>query len=671
MTTPRPISIWQPGREEGGELVFVRPAPSPFGDHHAAARRLRAHKEPGRRRVCLFGESVAAGYLYSPHLTAASALEAWLRELSGGEGYEVIDLARTNETLDGMAATVEASLQLDPDLVVLFTGNNWNLLETPEVSPYAPSAGARRDYAAALGQVGVAGPVGLARRRLDRKARSALDRIASAARSVRAPVVAVVPEVNLADWESRQPPVWLPGDGTARWFGLLAAAREALSRGDAAAAEEAAWRMTALDRSSGPVPFRLLARAWAAQGREGEARDAALAEVDAVHYPLLCFLAAPQATTAARALLADAAAGHGWSAVDLRPVFAAHTGSALPGRRLFLDYCHLTSEGMATAMAAAAVEVARLAPPAGVAAHAPSAGWPDLLQSGRGPVVSSAAEATARLGAALHGAHRLLPVGPVAPHLEPWCSEALALAPGVEDTFLALAEARAAPCPAGLTEAVRRLLASPHPLGFQHGLQWPGLDADVLSAAAAALRRVGRAGPAAEIERRLVGPGLGPRGIDLARGRRYLAEPLARVYPEAIDVREASGRAALRCPWPETSFWLPLAEPEAAGHVTLRLTARLPPIPGAEGCRRGRAEVRIDGEPTAPVVLGERWSRCTVRLPVGRLRPGLHRVTVAWPMPPPVGEAALEGARRRLERGIEADLHPIFGEVFALRAEVG
>ena len=286
---PRPISIWQP-RRLGGELAWVRPEPGPFGDHYAARRVLRPRLGPLPRRICLLGESVAAGYLYAPHLTPAEVLSAQLREVAGAGAYEVIDLARTNETLAGLAATVEAALQLEPDLLVLLAGNNWSLLETPEVSPYAPSVPARRDFAAALAQAGPAGPVGLARRRLDGRVRDTVDRIAGLAGRAGAAVVAVLPEVNLADWESRQPPVWLPGAGVAEWFALLEAALAALERGDPAAAEEAAWRMNALDGGTGPVPFRLLARAWAAQDREAEARDAALAEVDSVHYPLLCVL---------------------------------------------------------------------------------------------------------------------------------------------------------------------------------------------------------------------------------------------------------------------------------------------------------------------------------------------------------------------------------------------
>ena len=57
---PRPISIWQP-RGEGAELVFVRPEPLPLGDHFAARREIRPKRAQLPLRVCLFGESTAAG----------------------------------------------------------------------------------------------------------------------------------------------------------------------------------------------------------------------------------------------------------------------------------------------------------------------------------------------------------------------------------------------------------------------------------------------------------------------------------------------------------------------------------------------------------------------------------------------------------------------------------
>src|SRR6185295_2422175 len=257
---------------------------------------LRPKRSELPLRVAFFGESVAAGYLYAPHLTPARVLEAQLRAAGGEANFEVIDLARTNETLTSLAATVRASLQLLPDVLVLFIGNNWNLLETPEISPYAPSAAARQRYARALREKGVMGPVRLAEEELRQRAETVLDFIATIAQAVRIPVVLVLPEVNLADWETRQPPVWLPGDGIARWHGLYEEARERLAGQDFTGALATAQAMRDLDGGACSSSWRLAARAWTGLGNRDEARRAALAEIDDAAYPTLAFLSAPQAT---------------------------------------------------------------------------------------------------------------------------------------------------------------------------------------------------------------------------------------------------------------------------------------------------------------------------------------------------------------------------------------
>jgi hypothetical protein len=213
-----PISIWEP-RTVSGETVWIRPEPGPFGDHYATRRELRPKRAELPLRVALFGESVAAGYLYAPHLTPAMVLESQLQEVGGGD-FEVIDLARTNETLAGLLTTARAALQINPDVLVLFAGNNWRLLETPELSPYASTIAARQEFGEALKAEGLAGAVRLARKRLRDLATAVFDEIALLARTVGIPVVVVVPEVNLADWENRQPVPWLPGNGVARWHHL-------------------------------------------------------------------------------------------------------------------------------------------------------------------------------------------------------------------------------------------------------------------------------------------------------------------------------------------------------------------------------------------------------------------------------------------------------------------
>lgn len=617
---PEPISIWVP-REIDGEPAFVRPDPLPLGDHYAARKVLRPKKAELPLRVAFFGESVAAGYLYAPHLTPAGVLETQLRALGGAESFEVIDLARTNETLPSLGATVRASVQIQPDMLVLFVGNNWNLLETPEVSPYVPSVRARQRYADALRE-GLAGPIRKAEEELRLVAEGTFELIALIATAVGIPVIVVVPEVNLADWETRQPVVRLPGDGVARWHSFYRA-------GNAEALRE-------LDGGTCPTAWRLLARERMAAGDLEGAKAAAIAEVDSARYATLGFLSAPQATTLARDLLRGLARRHGFACVDLREVFARHTGSPLPGRRLFLDYCHLTSEGIEVAMAAVAAEAIRLS------------GMP---QTGELPAIEVApeVEATARLGAAVHSAHRLLTVGPKREILEHWCEAALEADPGVESAMLDLLEARCSPGPAVLTAAQQRNLSSPYRLLLQHGWKWDHLDADLIEVLVDVLERRGR--PVRDQVSRMLLEHHGGREVDLADPF-YHWEPLERFYPEVMDLQDLARRATYRSPWPVSSFCL-IADRD----VELELTARGNP---------GEVGVEVNGAPAGTFPLGERWTKGTLRIPAALLRPGLNRLTLRWPDPPPIEGDPFGPAIERLEIGLAADLHPVFGEVFSL-----
>ena len=197
--TPRPISIWRPVADGDGDTVWRRPAPTGLGDHYARRREIRRRPEPGVRRACFFGESVAAGYLYAPHLTPAQVLEGRLLEAElrrrtpagATGGWEVLDFARTNERSASLADTVEAAAQLAPDHLVIFTGNNPKLLDTPELSPYAPSTDARRELAAALADEGPEGLARLARRRWAGELAAALERVAAVAADLGARVTLV------------------------------------------------------------------------------------------------------------------------------------------------------------------------------------------------------------------------------------------------------------------------------------------------------------------------------------------------------------------------------------------------------------------------------------------------------------------------------------------------
>lgn len=647
---PEPISIWQP-QDRDGETVWIRPDPRLLGDHFAATKVLHRKKSELPLRVGFFGESVAAGYLYAPHVTPARVLESHLQTIGGAANFEVVDLARTNETLPSLAETVRTTLQIQPDILVLFIGNNWNLLEMPEISPYAPSVTARQRYGQAL-RDGIAGPVRLAKERLRAVAEANLGAIAEIAGLIHVPVVVVIPEVNLADWETRQPPVWLEGDGTARWHALYAEAVERLGREDFSGALATAEELKELDGGACSSTWRLLARAEIGLGDFAAARRSCRAEIDAAPYATLATLSAPQITNLARELLREAARRHGFFAVDLQEIFAADTSSHLPDRRLFLDYCHLTLEGIQVAMAAVAAEVLNLS---GMIEETQE--WKALLPHLPAPAISPEAEATAHFGAAIHTAHRLLSTSAKGPILEHWCEAALDASPGIEAAMLDLIAARCAPCPAVLTAAQQRNLASPYRLTLQHGWRWDHLDADLILAIRSVLERRGR--PVTEIIDRLLLEHLAvqPEGTELLDPI-YLWEPLERFFPEVMDLEDLPRHATLRSPWPETAFCLIC---HAERDIEIEITLRLP-------FGDGTVRLVVNGADVGIMEGGPRWGRTLVRIDHRFLRRGLNQLTLRWPMPAVHGEIAIADVLERLEIGVEGDLHAVFGEVFSVMA---
>jgi hypothetical protein len=286
--------------------------------------------------------------------------------------------------------------------------------------------------------------------------------------------------------------------------------------------------------------------------------------------------------------------------------------------------------------------------------------WRELLSRLPAPDVSPETEATARFGAAIHTAHRLLPVTSKGPILEYWCEAALDASPGIAAAMLDLVEARCAPCPAVLTAAWRRNFASPYRLLLQHGWRWDHLDADLLEAIQAVLERRGR--PVQDLVARLLlsHHGIREGGTDLAEPP-YLWEPLERFYPEVMRFEDLPERAILRFPGPESSFCL-ICDGER--DVDLKTILRLP----SRAVRFGCVRIGVNGCDAGEVEAAERWTRSALRVERRHLRPGLNRLVLQWPAPDGDGPAILRAATERLEQGIAADLYPVYGEVFSLIA---
>lgn len=648
-STLQPISIWQP-QIVNGEPAFVRPDPLPLGDHYADQKTIFKNKKPNCKRICFFGESAAAGYLYAPHLSPAKVLESQLLEVCEKPDFEVVDLAMTNETLHGLVAKVERSLQLQPDLLVIFTGNNWTMLETPEWSPYFPASEARLAYAHTLKEEGIPGIIKESSLQVLRKVSSAFAQIHQLANTAAVPVILVIPEVNLADWENRQAPLWLPAGKTAQWYSLYEQALDHLQKKEWQKAEETAWQMEELDACTCPTTYRLLAKAFLGQGEEHKAQQALQAEVDSNRYATLAFLGAPQINSGGRSLQKKLAQLYGFSEVDLRKVFALHTQSVLPGRRLFLDYCHLTPEGMKVGMAAVTAKVLLLS------GHAKKGvSWEKLVQQLPDPSISPEADATAKLGAAIHTAHRHLTVGEEGPILEYWCRAALAASPDIRHSMQDFVAARLAQIPAVLTAAQGRNLASPYKFTMQHGWKYDYLDV----AAIQAIKTV----TDLALDQLVGNKWRAKEKVDLIHPPFHLWQPVERFYPEVMSDSNYQKKAFFRAAWPESSFALVGRFEEV---LQLEVVFRLPHIPGWKGKRKGSVSIKFNQETVRCVQLGEQWKKATfsIRRPPPAM--AIHQITLVWPPPPACGEEAINGAIARLAQGMEADLHPVFGEVFSL-----
>ena len=614
---PRPvqaggrIGVWEPRLAAGSALEFVRSrACAPEWRFWADVERIPPKVGP---RVVLLGESAARGYLYDPAVTPAAVLQHMLPD------REVIDLARTDLTGPELASLFDGLHALEPDAIVLFAGNNWHtvLFELTELHRLADAV-RQRGYAGCrhLFVEDIVVP----------RARVLMDALAGAAREIGAEVVVVVPEFNLRDWRG-EPSLLAPvlrAGGNPGWMEARRRGHAALQRNDLDGAAAAAAEMIALDGGTSAVGPALLAETLLAAGRQAEARVWLEAARDAVYGILVAH--SPRCPGKVQGVLRDKAEEHGFGLVDLPRVFERALGGELPDRRFFLDYCHLTLEGMRVAMAEVATRLT---------------GQP----SANAPAVEPAAEAVAHFLAAIHNAH----YGQGEEIIRHHCTRSLELSASVAEQMLAFVDSQLQPTERWMCAsfealsrpaAVQRYLAAADPRVMQKLADFVLIEAMVgaLEAAGVAAR--------AHVTELLREEGPSGRPVDLLAARR-----------RATTFRERGGhslgpqRAYVQALDTTSVFLVVQAD---ARLLRSRLTCRLP---GGEGA----VVVSVNGVAASTLRVRREWTTFELTLPGGV---GVNRIELEWPLLP-VPPDSLERAARRLERGTYPDVLPVFGEVHA------
>jgi hypothetical protein len=642
--SPMRVGIWE-GRKENGETSFVRRADMK-GAWPFWADVERIEPKGARRRVVLVGESVARGYFYDPQFTVAGALEMILR--SHMAEVEVVDLARTNIGLE-VKELAKSALLLEPDALVIFAGNNWDI-------PVIPETGAAASMDTLIRTQGLPGFKRCVEEQLVNAVRQLVEEVGSLYESEGIPVVWMIPEFNFGDWQ--EPPTnapYLPPGVNREWLALWETARAALHNSNLEAASGAAEKMVQLDHGTTVTGLYILAEC----SRRTGARDAERRFLEQARDALIWDSSrsiSPRPYTVAQQTLREEVRKYGNEIVDVPELFREYLKGGLPDRSLFLDYCHLTTRGIQIAMAAAASRVLRLFKVTDIP-------WPALVDDSIAP--TREVEAEAAFLAALHNAHWWQPYELVRHH----CLRAVRLSPEIAQVMSRFIDLQTRRTPMLMCRAAEELAQAGSPLIRQYLLRHSTqqLDLYLLDAVVSSLKEIGIEAGARLDELRLEEHSVTLRDADLLDY--YYAS--AALQPQEVMWLfpfEFQKRTRLKHYYtaysPESRF---VFIGRAGRPVRLQLTSRIP-YPQQTGAS---ASIEVNERRAAEMFIGREWGSWDIEIQGDEMRDGLNEVVIRWPVPAFPGEQPLESLIDDLVDKAVPELFCPFGEIHSFVASDG
>jgi len=634
------VGIWRRGSAKDGE--FSRRADRSNEWFYWADKKKIGPKNC-KWRVVLLGESVARGYLYDPQFNPAMALEGMLRSCLGEGKIDVVDLAKSNQTIQELRTIAGQCAALRPDVVVIFAGNNWRTQFADRDLPYVETL---------LRTQGAPGVKSF----IDTQREHAVGQLTSQVNAILGPIGAkliwVVPEFNLADWAD--PPSNAPllvGEGNRQWRELNAHAKAAMRESDFVTAESSAKKMTELDGGTSSVPLRILAECSRAKRDHPAVRGYLEMCRDADGWdPAYSF--SPRTSLSIQNPLRRAAAAHKNEIVDLVDVL----GHAPPDRRLFLDYCHLTAEGIKLAMAAVASKV--LAMTAGKTVS------PQSLENGC-PSPAAKLEGKASFLAAVHNAHFFQTQEVV----DYWCARALQFWPESAQLMMRFMDFQTRRVPFMACKSAIEMF-----------------DADELGTLAYLLRQRG-----------------GTQRLDMNLGK-AISRYLDPIYPgfggeiSELRMKEHSVRSRTvdltdfyysstipgpsECAWTTRSFGTNRGSDaifasafwetskfvffsEKGQSVDLKFTYRVP------SSSVGTVDIAVNGHRLSQAPAGRGWQTLALSIPENCLVDGMNEIVVGWPDEQDCSDADLSRAADALLTKQSPVFYRIFGEIHALQVSAG
>jgi hypothetical protein len=626
----REPGVWKISRDASGEVRWDVRSGVPLRERHSwKAVPLSSRKGVGVKRVVLLGSSSAASFGYCETFSLAHAIERKLNAAAGTERFEVIDLACVNALWTHGTDMLRQAASLDPDVAIFYCGNNeakslLGRLQAGQLRGLPSAADATFSETFAMPERSA-----LLHRCLEELVDALATQTVEEARRLGMDVAFLIPEYNLRDWQGLERiPVHLSGPSLQEWGTAVTAGKDALTRGDASEALQQFDRAIALDGAFCQRPLFGRARALTALG--APAREQTHAYTAARDAGIGLFLrGTPQVTQGVIETLRTRLDALNAPYVDLPELLAGAAGDGGVGRAFFLDYCHLTAEGIDLA----ATELARVVferATGGAADDAQRA----ALQSAVRPEPRE--EALACWVAAIHNHH----YGQSREIIGYWLRRALETWPPIERLCRFLADALCTPFRERFTvEAFRReglidLMGERHFFFFAKFFYHARFDHALASL----------------IDELTTGPDEGALVRRTAGSLRALDGNLYSLF--FMDMRNGfvtSDRTAPRGGWERPCLDLDASEPEsliefpADGGEEARLLLELSGPPDAGGS----CTVALNGREILSCAVTGDWRRHAATIAAGVLRPGLNELRFRWSHLAGVADRDLPAHRRR------------------------
>lgn len=343
----QPIGTWYPQNKEG-TISFVRQNVDDWMFWEVSRNSITKEKASDvRARICLIGESAAAGMFYTPHFSPSKALENQLSSISEDK-YDVIDLTRNSIGAQMLNATFVSSFQLKPDYIVIFAGNNW--FSEAQFRNDLDFVG-RHDYMGAIEDANLSNIADVYQKNLKNKVKTILADLKAIAERSQAKVIFLIPASNYLEWNHKAPIPWLGESGlTSRWHTLYRAACDLLNKKNFNQSMQIGLEMFSLDGGKQVVSNRIIAISLIELQRYDEAYRYCVNVIDYCNtYNEVT--SQPNMPSFLKKLVIDELDSCDINILNLEEIFTESLETKIFDGRLFIDYCHMTPHGFNVAMA--------------------------------------------------------------------------------------------------------------------------------------------------------------------------------------------------------------------------------------------------------------------------------------------------------------------------------